>query len=169
MKQSDTAEFLPGLLEFLATRRFFPDVSSSGNRFAFSVVDSANVEYFCTGQTTSGPGSSTRYEIRRELGPYAGFPHIESLLHFTRIFALINQPFAILLRPDGQLELSCAAIHQTNTSFDFECLAHLFRLNAERIATAMERLSKQEWSHEEIEGMVYVLSGLVKQDIPDAR
>ncbi len=168
MTRSEQPEFLSGLLDFLAARRFFPEITSTGNQFEFSVVDRTNVEYFCTGRLTPADGALTSYEIRRDLCSYAGFPRMESLLHFLRFFGLINQPFAILLHPNGQLVLSCAAIHQTKTFFDFEALAYQFKFNAACIASAMERLSSRDWSHEEIEGMVYLLSGVIKQEIPDA-
>jgi hypothetical protein len=168
MTQVENTPFLSDLLAFLATQRFFPDVSSSEGGFEFSVIDRANVEYFCSGHLSPVDGALTSYEIRRNLCSYANFKHMKSLLHFTRVFSLINQPFAILLDESSQLQLSCAGIHQTNTKFNFEALADLFRNNAARIQTAVERLATQSWSHEEIEGMVYVLSGLIKQEIGDA-
>lgn len=168
MKTSEDSKFLSGLLDFLATRKFFPDVISSNEQFSFKIITANNVEYICAGQSKPGDNSSTTYEIRRSLPSYTNFPHMDSFLHFSRFFALMNQPFAIIFSGDGTLELSCTGIHQTKAPFDFPCLADLFDLYSQQIITAMDRISSQSWSNEEVEGMVYILNGLVRQDYYDA-
>lgn len=168
MNTSENSKFLSGLLDFLATRKFFPDVVSSNQQFSFKIVNSKNVEYICTGQSKPGENSSTTYEIRRSLPSYTNFSNMNALLHFARFFALMNQPFAIIFNDDGSLELSCTGIHQTKAPFDFPCLADLFDLYSHQIETAMDRIRSQDWSNEEIEGMVYVLNGFVRQDYSDA-
>ena len=151
-------DFLPKLLSFLASRRFFPDVTTDGGGFKFRIAPDAQRDYRVRGMTTAGSGL-TSYEIVRRL-PSAlpeGARPIERVIRFAALFGALNQPFALSLTQTEGIALSCTGLHQSGAPFDFMNLSVLFDAHARRIGVALDRLTALELTYDEIAAMVDLL------------
>jgi hypothetical protein len=163
-------EFLPKLLAFLASRRFFPDVRTDGGRFAFRIAADPEYDYRVRGTTTAGSGL-TSYEIVRLLAfpiPEGKRP-VERVVRFAAIFGALNQPFAISLTQSDGIALTCTGLHQSGAPFDFMDLSVLFDAHVRRIRTALDRLSKLDLMDDEIVMMVDLLWSDEASESFDAR